>query len=259
MAKDTSHPRSGTVDPVRSLALLWRGQERRPARNARHDLSVDRVVRAAIEVADVDGIESLSMRRVAEALGVGTMTLYTYVPGKGELIDLMLDTTYGEIPRPTGADWRARLERVARDNWALFRRHPWMLYVGVSRPPLGPNAIAKYEHELGAVAGLGLSEIEMDTVVNLVVGHAETTARRAVEAELAERDTGMTDDQWWQAHGPLLSSLMDATAFPLAAAVGEAVGAAQGQAYDATHNFEFGLQRILDGIAVMVTARTTAG
>jgi AcrR family transcriptional regulator len=261
MAKDSTNVHSGSGDPVRSLALLWRTQNRRPARNARHDLSVDRIVRAAIEVADAEGVAALSMRRVAEALGVGTMTLYTYVPGKAELIDLMLDSAYGEAAKSTEGqgDWRARLEVVARENWALFHRHPWMLQVGISRPPLGPNAIAKYEYELQSVDGLGLSEIEMDTVVNLVIGHADTTARRSIEAALAEKDSGMTDEQWWLAHAPLLNTLMDYSKYPLAASVGQAVGSAHGQAYDASHNFEFGLQRILDGIEVLVTAHREAG
>ncbi|MBB0244655.1 TetR family transcriptional regulator [Streptomyces alkaliphilus] len=268
MAKDTTRPRGGPPDPVRSLALLWSARDRRPARNARHDLSVDRIVRVAIGVADAEGVDRLSMRRIAEELGVGTMTLYTYVPGKAELVDLMLDTVYGEVVTRPGADaagecpdgdWRTRLDRVARDNWGLFRRHPWMLHVGVTRPALGPNAVAKYERELRAVADIGLSAIEMDTIVHLVIGHAETTARRADEAERVERDSGMTDEEWWRAQGPVLGSLMDSSAFPLAAAIGEAVGAAHGRAYDAGHNFEFGLRRILDGIAVMVDARTDTG
>ncbi|SDD66342.1 TetR/AcrR family transcriptional regulator [Actinokineospora iranica] len=261
MAKDATKANSGAGDPARSLALLWRDQTQRPSRHGRRDLSVDRIVLAAIEVADTDGVAALSMRRVADKLGVGTMSLYTYVPGKAELIDLMLDTVYGETAKPDPGElgWRERLEQVARENWALFQRHPWMLHVGVSRPPLGPNVMAKYDYELRAVAGIGLTEVEMDSVLNLVVGHAETTACRAHEAAETERDTGMTDQQWWQARGPLLSSLIDASRFPLASAVGQAVGAAHGTAYDAAHNFEFGLRRILDGVEVLVASRAAQG
>jgi AcrR family transcriptional regulator len=248
---------SGGGDPVRSLALLWRTQER-TGRNTRLDLSVDRIVRVAIEVADADGMAALSMRRVAERLGVGTMSLYTYVPGKAELVDLMLDTAFGETSRPDDVPggWRARLEQIARENWALYRRHPWMLEVGVTRPPLGPNVCAKYEYELRTVASLGLTEIEMDSVVALVTGHAEGAARRAVEASGAERASGMTDRQWWGAHAPMLDQLIDPGRYPTAAAVGAAVGAAHGTAYDPAHNFEFGLRRILDGIEALVGART---
>lgn len=90
---------SGKGDPARSLALLWRTSER-TSRKGKPDLSVDRIVRAGIEIADAEGLAALSMRRVAERLGVGTMSLYTYVPGKAELLDVMLDTVYGETARP---------------------------------------------------------------------------------------------------------------------------------------------------------------
>jgi AcrR family transcriptional regulator len=257
MATDSTRSYSGGGDPARSLALLWLSPQQRSVRNGRRDLSVDRIVAAAIELADTEGLAAMSMRRVADKLGVGTMSLYTYVPGKAELIDLMLDTAYGETARPDSESWswRQRLEQIATENWALFRRHPWMLQVGASRPPLGPNVIAKYEYELRAVAGIGLTEIEMDTVLNLIIGHAETAARRAVDASRTERETGLTDEEWWQANGPMLASLLDYRRFPLAASVGQAVGAAHGTAYDAHHNFEFGLQRILAGIEALVAAR----
>src|SRR5439155_23227897 len=135
-------------DPARSLALLWRTRER-ASRKGKPDLSVDLIVRAAIDIADASGLGALSMRRVAERLGVGTMSLYTYVPGKAELLDVMLDAVYGEPDRPDAVPggWRARLERIARENLALYQRHPWLLQVATSRPVLGPNAIAKYDYE----------------------------------------------------------------------------------------------------------------
>ncbi|MFC3386220.1 TetR/AcrR family transcriptional regulator [Couchioplanes azureus] len=219
---------------------------------------MDGIVGAAIDLADAEGLAALSMRRVAEQIGVGTMSLYTYVPGKAELIDLMLDTVYGETAKPAeqAGGWRARLEQVARENWNLYRRHPWMLQVGTARPSLGPNALLKYDYELRAVADIGLSEIEMDSVVSLVLGHAEGAARRAHEAVSAEQSTGMTDDQWWQANSVMLMKVMDVNRFPMAAAVGQAVGMAHGTAHDAAHNFEFGLQRILEGIEVFVRRNT---
>ncbi|PPK66401.1 TetR/AcrR family transcriptional regulator [Actinokineospora auranticolor] len=271
MAKDATKDHSGGGDPTRSLMLLWRKQNQAPVRNGRRDLSVDRIVGAAIEVADTEGLIALSMRRVADKLNVGTMSLYTYVPGKAELIDLMLDTVYAETAKsgdgaePGGAGsgagdaaapgWRGELHRVAHANWALYHRHPWMLRVGVSRPPLGPNVMAKYDRELGTIADIGLTEVEMDTVLNLVIGHAETTARRALEATATESDTGVSDEQWWQAHSPVLNTLMDASQYPRAAAVGAAVGAVHGTAYDSSHNFEFGLARILDGVEALVASR----
>jgi AcrR family transcriptional regulator len=246
---------SGSGDPRRSLELLW-GVAERSARGPKARLSVARITEAAVHLADADGLAALSMRRVADALGVGAMSLYTYVPGKAELLDLMVDQVSGDMARTTDArGWRARLEQVARENWALYRRHPWLLQVATTRPGLGPNQTAKYEHELGAVDGIGLTDEEMDSVLTLVLGFAHSAARGAVDADEAQRRTGMTDAQWWEAHAPVLGSLIDAEKFPLATRVGEAAGAAHNAAYAPEHAFEFGLSRVLDGIAVLVTAR----
>ncbi|TDB70005.1 TetR/AcrR family transcriptional regulator [Micromonospora sp. KC723] len=246
---------SGTGDPARSLALLWRTREK-PSRKG-GELSVDRIVRTAIEIADTDGLAALSMRRVAERLQVGTMSLYTHVPGKGELLDLMLDTVYGETARPPEAPggWRARLELIARENRALYLRHPWLLQVATTRPPLGPNVTAKYEYELRAVDGVGLTDLEMDGVVTLVDGYVHGAVRGAVESAQAAHRTGMTDEQWWRAHTPYLEKVMDPRRFPTAARVGTTAG----QEYQGPSNpdraFEFGLARILDGVAVLIAAR----
>ncbi|HEU4422895.1 MAG TPA: TetR/AcrR family transcriptional regulator [Pilimelia sp.] len=257
---------SGTGDPARSMALLWRNRDR-PARSGKAGLSVDRIVAAAIELADAEGLAALSMRRVAERLGVGAMSLYTYVPGKAELLDLMLDTVYGETARSDETErsdgaaqgWRAKLERVARENWALYHRHPWLLQVATSRPPLGPNVTAKYDYELRAIDGVGLTDVEMDSVVTLIAGFVHGTARGAVEAAQAEQHTGMTDEQWWLAHAPYLEKVFDTSRFPVAARVGAAAGEAYGSAYAPDHGFEFGLQRVLDGIEAFIRTRLGAG
>ncbi|MER5389564.1 TetR/AcrR family transcriptional regulator [Saccharopolyspora sp. NPDC002686] len=249
---------SGGGDPVRSLALLWRTQDGPSSgRRGRSDLGVDRIVRAGIEIADADGLAALSMRKVADHLGVGTMSLYTYVPGKAELIDVMLDTAYGETarPEPGTTGWRDRLTQIAQENWALYHRHPWMLQVATGRAVLGPNAIAKYDYELTALTGLGLTDVEVDATLSLVLGHAEAAARRAMEATQTEQRSGMTDEQWWNAHAPLLGQLMDPQRYPTASRVGSAAGEAHGSAHDPEHAFEFGLERILDGIEALIAGR----
>ncbi len=249
---------SGSGDPARTMALLW-GMQKRPTRGPKPGLSVGGIVGAAIEVVDADGLAALSMRRVAEKLGFTAMSLYRYVPGKGELIDLMLDAVLGEAAGPGDVDggWRERLEAVARENWELYRRHPWMLQVAAtSRPPLGPNVIAKYDHELRAVDGIGLTEVEMDSVLTLVLEHVQGAARRSLEASQAEKRTGKTDDEWWAANAPLLEKVFDADRYPTAARVGAAAGAAYEAAYDPEHAFEFGLQRVLDGVEAFVRQRS---
>lgn len=247
---------SSSGDPARSLALLWRTRER-AGRRGKGDLTVDRIVHAAVEIADTEGLTALSMRRVAQRLNVGTMSLYTHVPGKGELVDAMLDTVYGELvdAEPGPGAWRPRLEAVARQNWELYRRHPWMLQVATGRPVLGPNLMAKYERELSAVDGIGLSDVEMDSVVSLIGGYVEGAARRAVEGSQVEQHTGMTDEQWWTAHAPLLRMFVDGERYPTASRVGTAAGEAHGAAHSPEHDFEFGLERVLDGIDALVVAR----
>jgi AcrR family transcriptional regulator len=253
---------AGSGDPARSLALLWRS-DLPAARRGRSELGVDAIVRAAVELADADGLAALSMRRVAERLGVGTMSLYTHVPGKAELLDLMLDTAYGELPvseqsvsgGPATGDppgWRDRLAAMARANWALYQRHPWLLQVATSRPPLGPHATAKYERELAAVEGLGLTDVEMDSVVTLVNSYVHGAARGAVDAAEAARRTGVSDEQWWSAHAPLLARVLDPRRFPVATRVGAAVGDQFQTAYQPDHAFEFGLARVLDGVSALL-------
>ena len=246
----------GSGDPARSLAVLWRTRER-ASRKGKPDLSVDRIARAAIDLADAAGIGALSMRRVADELGVGTMTLYTYVPGKSELLDVMIDTVAGETARPTevAGGWRGRLTHVARENWALLNRHPWMLQIGKTRPPLGPMIMDKYEYELSTIDGIGLTDVEMDSVLTLVLGHAEISARRAADAAQTVEQSGLTDEQWWSASAPLLEPLLDGSRYPIAGRVGTAAGEAYNAASDPKHEFEFGLERVLDGVQALLDSR----
>jgi AcrR family transcriptional regulator len=251
---------SGSGDPTRTMELLW-GVQARPRRGPKPKLTIEQITQAAIEVADAEGLAALSMRRVAERVGVGAMSLYTYVPGKAELLDLMVDAVYGERPAPADVDadggWRERLEQVARANWALYRRHPWMLQVATVRPGLGPNTLAKYDEELRAVEGVGLTDVEMDSVLTLVLQYAVSSARLQAEAAEAQSRTGMTDEEWWAAHAPLLEKVFDVDRYPVAARVGAAAGEALQAAYDPEYAFEFGLGRVLDGIGVLVESRSS--
>jgi AcrR family transcriptional regulator len=249
--------RTSAGDPARTIELLWRRPGARPAqRGPRQGHTVDEVVAAAIAVADEEGLDATTMRRVAQALGIGTMSLYTYVPGKAELLDLMLDTVLGQMPRPDLAElpWRARLEAVARANLTLYERHPWMLAVSTTRPPLGPGVLAKYEHELRAFEGLGLGDVEMDAALTYLLGFVHASARSAADQRAAQNDA-MTDEQWWAVSSPLLARLSDEAAYPTASRVGAAAGAAHQAAYSADHAYEFGLERVLDGLQVLIERR----
>jgi AcrR family transcriptional regulator len=246
-----------TGDAARVLELLWGTAEPRRRRGPRRGLSVGEVVRSAIAIADRDGLEAVTMRRLAESLDVRPMALYTYVPGKSELLDLMLDAVYGDMPRTawSGDGWRERLTTVARDNRALFEAHPWAAAISTSRPPLGPGLMAKYEHELGALTNAGLDDVETDAALTFVLDFVRSSARAAHDARATRRDTGMTDEEWWTANAPLLARIIDEDAYPTAARVGAAAGAAHGGAYSADHAWQFGLERVLDGLGVLIERR----
>jgi len=246
---------TGSGDPQRSLELMW-GVEPPPRRGPKPKLTAERIATTAIELADAVGLGALSMRRIAEELAVSTMSIYTYVPGKAELIDLMLDRVTGElVPPPQDAPWRAALEHIAHQNWDLYHRHPWLLEISTGRPPLGPNLLDKYEYELRAVEGLGLTDVEMDSVVALVDGHAASTARTSVHVAQAPQRTGMTEQEWWDKTGPVLARLIDPDAYPLGNRVGTASSIEYQGAVGPRHAFDFGLARILDGIEVLISSR----
>ncbi len=245
----------GTSDPARILELLWREPGHGDARRGpKQGLTVDAVVRVAVELADSDGLEALTMRGIARQLGVTPMTLYTYVPGKAELLDLMRDSVYLEMPRSdrSRAPWRTRVEAVAHENRDLYNRHPWMATMSTARPPLGPGLMTKYEHELAAFDGLGLDDVEMDAALTLLLDFVHSVARATLDTQAAARDSAMSDQQWWAANEPLLTKVFDPARFPLAARVGSAAGTAHQGMYNPEHAFGFGLQRILDGLAHLI-------
>ena len=236
----------------RSLALLW-GAPAEPTRGPKPALSRGRVVRAAIEIADAEGLPALSMRRIAGALGVGAMSLYRYVPGKDELIDLMVDEVHGEdLPLAEAGSWRERLAAACRQEWRHYHRHPWLLHVPQGRPLLGPNSMRSTEETLRILDGTGLEPVEMIDAIVTTSSFIAGLARSSVEASRAAGDTGISDEQWWLAQRPYLDELMAGGDIPLLSRVGEAGGFEGPQ----DRSFEFGLERILDGIEALIDRRT---
>ena len=118
---------------------------------------------------------------------------------------------------------------------------PWLLEVTPLRPVLGPNTIARYDHELTALDGIGLTDVEMDSALTLLNAHTESAARRALEAAQAEQRSGITDEQWWAARAPVLERVIEPGRFPVATRVGTAAGEVHNAAYAPEHAFVFGL------------------
>jgi AcrR family transcriptional regulator len=249
-----TNARSSAGDPAKTLELLWRDSAATPGRGPRQGLSVTAVVVAATSIADAEGLDAVTIRRVADQLGVAAMTLYTYVPGKAELLDLMLDAAYAQMPLAdtAGRPWPERLATVAEENRALFEAHPWAATVSTTRPPLGPGLMAKYEHELSALEGLDLGDVEMDASLTYLLGFVQSCALAAESARATEHESAMDDQQWWAANAPLLARVFDEHTYPTAARVGATAGAAHGSAYSPDHAYQFGLQRTLDGLAALI-------
>jgi AcrR family transcriptional regulator len=243
------------LDDAALMRLLWRGGERPSARSG---LTTSRIVTAGIELADADGaLGPLSMRRVADHLGVGTMSLYTYVPGKRELVLLMLDQVHGELPdHVDGEGWRERLTVMADQHWELYQRHPWLHDVPITRSGIGPNVMERYELELGIVDGLGLDELEMDGVIELIQTHVGSASERLRGIRADTDESGMSDDEWWYAVLPTLTQVLADRDYPLSARVGSAVGAPH---LDTRYLLRFGLERIFDGLETLINARAGGG
>jgi AcrR family transcriptional regulator len=243
---------SGSGDIHRSLALMWDLGEK-PTRGPKPTLTLKRIVTAAIQIADAEGLEALSMRKVAEALGVGTMSLYRYVPGKAELLDLMLDRLGG--PDPTveslGDDWRSALEALGRGIWRLYLRHPWLPFVDQSRPLLGPNSLDGFEVALRGLKASGFTDQQKVNAISLIEAFVSSAARLHNNAVTAEERTGLSTDEFWQAQTPVIEKAMATGRYPLIATLDDDAFASSAEQF-----FEFGLQCLLDGLQALVGRRT---
>lgn len=234
------------TDPERRTRLLW--ADRPPSPRGKPGLTTEQIVRVAVGLADGDGMAAVSMRRVAQQLGVTPMSLYRHVPGKAELIDLMRDHVYGERPpAPATAPWQDQLAAWARHGHALYLRHPWLVASASSRFVPGPHTIAVYEAGLRIVFATGLQPAETTAVINLVGGFVESAARQVIDAVRLEQATGESHEAWWGARDELYARL---DPFPTIGAIWAAGG------YDDPEDpFEFGLRRVLAGIADLVASR----
>ncbi len=275
---DDSHSTGGELGQDAlppGLALLW-GSGRSARRGPKPGLTVEAVVGAAVEIADAEGIAAVSMARVAKRLGFTTMSLYRYVSSKDALVDLMIDTVVAEPTQPDPDEgWRPALERWAWEYLAALRRHPWIVQVPVSAPPLGPRSLLWLEAGLMALSGTPLEEGEKVGIVLLVTGFVRSEVRLWGELEAAvgaaagpEDPDGADADAPEEAaevagadppsYGGLLRALIDERAYPALMQVVDS-GAFDGPQEYSEEDVRFGLDRILDGVAALVAAREPGG
>jgi DNA-binding transcriptional regulator YhcF (GntR family) len=239
---------SGTVVSARTIQKQPSPRPRqtgapKPALNRKQ------VLRTAIAIADTEGLDAVSMRRLAAELGAGPMSLYRHVANKDELVTQMADEAFGEpeLPDPGPAGWRAKLELISRRQWELCRRHLWLpRAVSFTRPLLVPNMMAHTEWTLRALDGLGLpmaTRIREAITLHALVATAALSVADEVEAE---QETGVTLDRWFFAQRKRADELLQSGEFPLLATVPEETVS------DLDGLFEYSLARHLDGFAALL-------
>ncbi|MEV6633639.1 TetR/AcrR family transcriptional regulator C-terminal domain-containing protein [Actinoplanes sp. NPDC051470] len=221
-----------------------------PVRDA--ELSRDRVITAAVRIADRDGMADVSMRRIATTLNVATMSLYRHVPSRDDLVTGMIDAALGDLPgtlRNTG-DWRADLQRCARALWAVFQRHPWLgPSMSLTRPQPAPNAMHLGEWMMGALDRTGLAVTDRMLVQVLIFSFVRGVASGLEPEAQAFRDTGLTDDEWMERQGPAFQRLAARQPVPH---YEQLINLDSDFEFDLDVLFEFGLARLLDGLAVLI-------
>jgi AcrR family transcriptional regulator len=240
-----------------SIEAAW-GVRTRPNKGPRPALSLERIVAAAVRVAASEGLQAVSMGRVAADLGVSTMSLYRYVGAKDELLALMADLSFEAPPAPRGPEesWRDGLARWAWTELAVYRRNPWVLRIPISGPPVTPNAMAWLEVGLDSLRDTGLREDEKLSVMLLLTGFVRSQA--ALQAEVAAAQAAgaaPADPELMSSYGRLLARLTDPARFPALRAVIEA--GVFDEPDEADYDFRFGLERVLDGIETLIDRRRT--
>ncbi|MFG3284555.1 TetR/AcrR family transcriptional regulator [Streptomyces sp. NPDC048111] len=223
--------------------LVWERPEPQD-RPAPAPLSRERIVTAAIQLADADGLDAVSLRKVAGALSVGPMRLYGYIATKEELLDLMVDAVHAEI-RPTGNGWREVLSSLADAIRRAVHRHEWLADLIGGRPQLGPNTLASGE----AVAS-GMGDVGLEVVVpaiSAVNAYVIGAVRREITERRAERDSGLDKRQWQVTYGPYLRRTFATGQFPALSAFVH-----DGPHLDPDETFRAGLDFLLDGIEARI-------
>ena len=235
-----------------AVAAAWGVRDRTRRKGPKPALTLSRIVRSAIRLADAEGLEAISMARVAAEAGAAPMSLYRHVSGKEQLLELMGDAAWGAPPSPPapGESWREGLSRWA---WAMRRaatRHPWAARLPITSLPVLPNQVAWFENALTCMRDTGLSEARKASVILLLSGYVRNVATTEMDIAAAMSDSGLAPDAWMARYGTTLRELTDAKRFPALTAFLDAgvFDVADGP----DDEFVFGLERILDGVAALV-------
>ncbi|WLQ35285.1 TetR/AcrR family transcriptional regulator [Streptomyces castrisilvae] len=211
-------------------------------------LDRERIVAAALALADEGGLAAVSLRKVAARLDAGPMRLYRYISTKEELFDLMVDAVQAEIlPEEQPDDWREALRGLAHRTRRAALRHEWLADLLGGRPAMGPNGLAVAEATLSAfddIADIDTAMRAVETVSAYFIG----AIRRETAHVRAERASGLSKHDWQRASGPHLTDMLATGRFPAVARVVH-----DGADVDAETSFGTGLDWILDAVAAKLT------
>lgn len=237
-------------EPV-GVSLLWQKLDQAPAKPTR-GLTLSRIAEAAIDLADTGGLDAVSMNKVAEALGFTAMSLYRHVKNKDELLLLMLNTVTPvpeELDEPS-SDWRSGLERWCRAQWAMLLAHGWIAHLPITGPPITPNQLAWTDRGLRALDGTGLAERDKAGIILLISSYLMATARMSIDlgpaatSEAVASYSTLLDELVDPKRLPALRRAVDADAFDYPAETAD-----EHRRLD----YAFGLERILDGVGVLIS------
>jgi AcrR family transcriptional regulator len=206
------------------------------------------MTRAAIAIADAEGLAALSMRRLAAELDANPMSPYSYVTGKDELIELMVDAATAEFLRPDDAalgDWKAEVRALTDRMRSAMRRHPWLTELGLLRQAASPNRIRLFEQVLEVLDGLGRSMDEMLTTMSMIFVHVHGFLQMELADQESKRRTGLDLEQWMRQQVPYIQSVIGSGDYPMFARMTVEAGRAL-TGFD--ERWEYALERLLDSI-----------
>ncbi|MET8677968.1 TetR/AcrR family transcriptional regulator [Streptomyces sp. NPDC004647] len=240
----------GVSGPEAVADLLWRTEAER-AEGARPRLSARLIVDAAVAIVDAEGLDALSMQRIASELGYSSMALYRHIPGKDQLVAAMVDATTGRPPAPSSppAAWRTEIESWVEALWDLYLSHPWMVRAPTLSAPVGPNELAWFEALLSPLARAGLHRSELVPIATFVSSAVRDLARVATELDLAGAAS----------YGRVLAQRLDPELFPVLCSIAAGEGLDEEEDGDVTPIVRAGVRRLLDGVEARLALHSTQG
>ncbi len=255
MSADQPNPPPAPLPP--GLDLLW-GRRSKSRTGPRPELSIDAIVQAAIAIADDEGLEAVSMSRVARALGFTAMSLYRHIDGKDDLLQLMWNASAQGAEQLVleGEGWRDRMRFWALVQREMLDRHPWITQMPMAAPPMAPNSLHFVERGLEALDETPLSDDERLRVIGLISSYTLSEARMAHDAARALAAPAEADDGPPPSFEALLLELVDEPTFPRLhrIAASRSIGPMP-HGFPESEEFRWGLERILDGIQTLIAAK----